>query len=209
MSRALPSLHDAKAQARQLRRELAAQGVVLGHAQALERVAHRHGFRDWNTLHAAIARRAGTGWAPGRRVSGAYLGHAFRARVVAVAELMPGWHRLELELDQAVDVVTSAHFSAFRKRVRGVVGPRGHSVERTSDGTPHLRIDPQGETGGDGQAGQGPQGGPRPEGGTGPARWRAKRASAMKRCRHGGDPAPGVRNGVAGMSQTGQTAGPP
>lgn len=54
--------------------------------------------------------------------------------VIAVAEQRPGWFQLELQLDEAVDVVTSDRFSNLRARVRGVVGPEGHSQQRTSDG---------------------------------------------------------------------------
>jgi hypothetical protein len=44
-----------KSEARQLRAEARAQGQELTHAQALERVAHRRGFRDWNALSAHLS----------------------------------------------------------------------------------------------------------------------------------------------------------
>ncbi|WP_373636831.1 glyoxalase superfamily protein [Yoonia sp. BS5-3] len=40
-----------------------------------------------------------------------------------------------------MDTVASAAFANLRKRIRGVVGPKGWSKERTSDGKAHLRID--------------------------------------------------------------------
>lgn len=52
-----------------------------------------------------------------------------------------GWFRLVLDLDEAVDVVRFDSFSNYRKRIRAVIGPNGHSKERTSDGVPHVRLD--------------------------------------------------------------------
>ncbi|GAA2720476.1 glyoxalase superfamily protein [Cellulomonas aerilata] len=46
----IPSTTTAKAQARRLRQDLGATGVPVGHARALELVAHLHGVRDWNTF---------------------------------------------------------------------------------------------------------------------------------------------------------------
>ncbi len=141
MSRHLPSNAEAKRQARRLREDLAARGSDVSHAQALEMVAHQHGFRDWNALHAAIGNRPPDGWTPGGRVEGRYLSQPFKATVVAAEMLRPGWFRLVLELDEAVDVVQFDSFSNFRKRVRAVIGPDGHSKERTSNGEPHVRLD--------------------------------------------------------------------
>jgi hypothetical protein len=141
MTRHLPTVAEAKAQAKRLRTRLAEEGQEIGHAQALEITAHQLGFRDWNTLHAAIGNGPPDGWTPGGRVAGSYLGQPFKATVVAVAALQPGWFRLELELDEAVDVVTFESFSNFRKRLRAVVGPSGHSKERTSNGEPQLKLE--------------------------------------------------------------------
>ena len=138
MSRDLPSLVEAKAMARQLRAELAGG---MGHAQALERVAHQFGFSDWNGMHAAIAHRAPARWVVGGRLRGRYLSQPFEATVVSVVQARPGWFWLELDLDEAVDVVTFESFSNFRKRVRGLVGPAGRTREQTSDGEPHLVVE--------------------------------------------------------------------
>lgn len=46
---------DPKAMAVRLRESLAAEGVEMRHARALEVVAHQLGYRDWNTLAAAAA----------------------------------------------------------------------------------------------------------------------------------------------------------
>lgn len=142
MTTDLPTLAEAKMSAKTLRADLAAKGVHLGHSQALERIAQRHGFRDWNSLSAAIRDLAETSWRAGQRVTGSYLSQRFAATVLSAQERAPGWVRLELDLDDAVDVVRFEGFSNLRKRIRGEVGPDGRSRERTSDGVPHLQLDP-------------------------------------------------------------------
>lgn len=141
MNTQLPSAAQAKDQARRLRTKMAEDGASIGHAKSLELVAHQHGFRDWNTMFAAIGNGPPKGWDIGDKVSGTYLSQTFTGHVVSISILKPGWFRLDLHLDEAVDVVTSNGFSNFRSRIRGVIGPKGHSIERTSDGQPHLQID--------------------------------------------------------------------
>ncbi|SDU28450.1 glyoxalase superfamily protein [Stappia sp. ES.058] len=141
MKNRLPTRLEAKAQARRLRAGLGERGIRIGHAQALERVAHDHGFRDWNALHAAIDDRPPANWTRGGRVSGTYLLQSFTARVVDAEPLRSGWVRMVLDLDDPVDVVSFDGFSNLRRRIRGLVGPRGHSRERTSTGNAHLRIE--------------------------------------------------------------------
>lgn len=141
MSGRRPSLADAKAQAKRLRAGLLDGGADVTHGQALELVARQHGFRDWNTLHAAIGNRPPVAFSCGDRVRGHYLSQPFTATVKAVEEVQPGWFRLDLDLDAAVDVVTFDSFSNHRKRIKGTVGPSGRSRTRTSDGRPHLIID--------------------------------------------------------------------
>lgn len=141
MNTKLPSAAQAKDLAKRLRTNMAADGAPIGHAQSLERVAHQYGFRDWNTMLAAIGNGPPNGWAIGGKVSGTYLSQPFTGQLIAISILKPGWFRVELHLDEAIDVVMSDSFSNFRSRIRGVVGPKGHSVERTSDGQPHLQID--------------------------------------------------------------------
>jgi hypothetical protein len=74
-------------------------------------------------------------------VTGRYLSQPFAATVLAADQFRPGWFRLVLDLDAAVDVVRFDSFSNLRKRIRVEVGPEGHSKERTSDGTPHVVLD--------------------------------------------------------------------
>lgn len=141
MNTQLPSAAQAKDQAKRLRAKLAEDGAPVGHAKSLELVAHQHGFRDWNTMFAAIGNGPPKGWAVGDRVSGTYLSQPFTGLVASISTIRPGWFQVELHLDEAVDVVTSDGFTNFRSRLRGDVGPKGHSVEKTSDGQAHLQID--------------------------------------------------------------------
>ena len=141
MTRDLPTISEAKREARHLRAALAEQGEAISHAQALERVARAYGFRDWNAFHAALRDRPSRGWEVGGRLTGRYLSQPFAAKVVAADQFRPGWFRLVLDLDEAVDVVRFDSFSNLRKRIRVEVGPEGHSKERTSDGTPHVLLD--------------------------------------------------------------------
>ena len=138
----LPTLLEAKANAKALRQRLAAQGDAVSHAQALERLAHEYGFRDWNALNAAIRSNRPNGWIVGERVSGSYLGQPFVATVLSSEEVRSGWFRLTLDLLDAVDVVRFDSFSNYRKQIRVEIGPAGHSKEQTSDGKPHVQLTP-------------------------------------------------------------------
>ena len=142
MSCTLPTLQEAKARAKALRQSRAAAGETLSHSAALEDVAKDLGFRDWNTCIASLGRAGPRALRQGDRVTGRYLGQPFSAEVIRAEGVVakPGWMRLELHLDQAVDVVRFATFSNLRRRIRGTVGPQGFSEERTSDGVPHLEI---------------------------------------------------------------------
>ena len=128
-----------KAQAKRLRKALAENGTEVSHSRALELVAQSVGARDWNTV-AAQPRRNSPSWQIGQVVSGQYLGHAFTGRVHAVSARAAGWHRLTIDFDTAVDVIASEHFSSFRRRISATVGADGVTVEKTSDGQPHLRL---------------------------------------------------------------------
>lgn len=136
----LPSRAALKAQAKRLRAALNDAGTPCTHAQALEAIAHQWGARDWNTLCARARDTAQQGYRPGQRVTGRYLGHRF-AGMVKSARLMPaGHHALTLRFDDAIDVVTSRHFSAWRKQVNCVVDRTGRTLRVTSNGQPQLVI---------------------------------------------------------------------
>lgn len=139
----LPTLSAIKDQARRLRARLEAEGQTISHSKSLELIASQHGFRDWNTLHAALGNRTGVeALRPGMRVKGSYLGQPFTARLLGIEmrSLDSDRFRVTLDLDEPVDVVTFPSFSAFRKRVTGTIGEDGVSRERTSNGLPQLEL---------------------------------------------------------------------
>jgi hypothetical protein len=133
-------LAEAKALAKALRRALLAEGKQISHAQALERVAHAAGARDWNTLHARLVKGpVRVELALGDAVRGQYLGQNFTGRIMALATEGEG-RAVEIRFDEAVDVVRFDSFSNLRRQVRGVIDAFGNSVEKTSDGVPQLRV---------------------------------------------------------------------
>ncbi len=143
-SRTLPLLDILKDQARHLRALLAAAGNEIGHSKSLELLAAQYGYRDWNTLHAAAGNRPV--YNPrmlGSRVRGHYLGQAFEGEIISAQALtaQPGRYRLTFRFDEPVDAVTFESFSAFRRRVTATVDETGRTVERTSNGRPHLELE--------------------------------------------------------------------
>lgn len=145
MNGSLPSIEQLKEQAKRLRADLGSEGKLITHCESLELLAHRTGFKDWNTLRAAAGDRPPPcPVRPGARVSGRYLSQSFDGEVINVEELVPpGRFRITLQFDQPVDVVTSASFSNLRRRVSCVIGLSGVTAETTSDGRPHLQLDVQ------------------------------------------------------------------
>ena len=138
----LPSIDALKEQAKRLRRDLAADGAVIGHSRSLELLAHQHGYKDWNTLHAAVGNQPpASPVVPGQRVRGHYLGQPFEGKVKALESFSrTDRFRIALHFDEPVDVVTFDSFSAYRQRVSCVIGPDGVTVEKTSNGEPQLRL---------------------------------------------------------------------
>lgn len=140
MSQKLPSLTAAKAEAKALRSSQKAEGIALSHAKALELIAKRYGFRDWNTCKASLPDLASS-LVVGGRVKGSYLSQPFAASVVRAEDRGNGWTYVALGLDYPVDVVRFDSFSSLRQRVQAVIGPNGHTRECTSDGVPHVVLD--------------------------------------------------------------------
>ena len=132
-----------KQQARRLRDGLALAGNEIGHGQALELVARQNGYRDWNTLHAALGHAGPRPPAAlGDHVEGHYLGQRFSAKVVGIeAQMTPGRWRMTFLFDKPVDVVTFDSFSAFRSRITVNLNANGRTTEKTSNGKPHLALD--------------------------------------------------------------------
>lgn len=138
----LPSLDALKGQAKRLRNELSQTGSEVSHSRALELMAKQYGFKDWNTLYAAVGNHPAP--APvqlGQRVSGHYLSQRFEGEVVGVqATVEPDRFRVTLMFDDPVDVVTFEGLTNFRQRVSGVIDRKGVTAEKTSDGKPHLVV---------------------------------------------------------------------
>ncbi len=143
-----PAIDTLKAQARRLRSELAGEGHSLTHGRSLEIVAHQHGYRDWNTLHAAAEATAPGGVGDlriGTPVSGRYLGQEFKGTLVALRSLAGGSRfGVTIRFDEPVDVVAFESFSSFRRQVSAIVDAAGRTAEKTSNGLNHLTLDLQG-----------------------------------------------------------------
>ncbi|TWJ10357.1 glyoxalase superfamily protein [Altererythrobacter ishigakiensis] len=140
-SKHLPNLANMKALVRRYRSIKQAQGRQVSHSRALELIARRYGFFDWNTA-AAQARNlhAPDRFQAGQHVSGRYMGHEFQGRVVASTLLSQEEVLISLEFWEPVDVVTSKHFSNKRTRVSVKIGIDGRSQECLSGGIPHLEV---------------------------------------------------------------------
>lgn len=138
----LPTLNDAKAQAKRLRVQLQSDGNDISHSKSLELVASQHGYRDWNTFYAAIGNRPRALVSLGDGVTGVYLGQSIKGTIVSLETLNKGgWLKIGIELDTPVDVVTFDSFSSYRKRINATIGPDGRTKEKTSNGQPHLVLD--------------------------------------------------------------------
>lgn len=137
-----PSAATLKAEAKALRAERALAGNPLGQGAALEEIAHRHGYRDWNTASAAMPERAVSPVQVGQRVKGTYLSQPFIGMVIGVQLLADMNHyEVTVKFDRPVNVSKSELMGPiYRQRVRATVDLRGISAARTSDGQPHMRI---------------------------------------------------------------------
>ena len=139
------SVAEAKTQAKALRDALVGQGTRMSHAQALELVAHQNGARDWNTLHAKLSRAEPITLQLGDEVRGKYLGQTFLGRIVALSKIGLNLN-VSIQLDMPIDTVRFESFSNMRRRIRGVIGPDGQSLEKTSDDVPQLVINMPGRS---------------------------------------------------------------
>lgn len=135
----LTSIADAKARAKALRAQNAAAGVAISHAQALEMVARQNGARDWNTLHARLAKERQQPLCLDDVVTGRYLGQPFEGRIVALTMQDEGLE-VTIRLDRPVDTVRFDSFSNLRRQIRGIIDANGRSASKTSDGVPQLVV---------------------------------------------------------------------
>jgi hypothetical protein len=137
-----PSVTTLKSEAKALREERARAGSPLSQGAALEAIAHRHGYRDWNTVAAVLPERVAVPVQVGQRAKGTYLGNPFTGLVIAVKLLSDMQHfEVTVKFDQPVNVSKSELMGPmYRQRVRATVDLHGVSMSHTSDGEPHLRI---------------------------------------------------------------------
>lgn len=136
----LPSLDALKSQAKRMRAELAERGCPISHSRSLEIQAQRQGYKDWNTLYAAIGnRRPSSPVVQDQTICGEYLGQPFKGEVLAIqASTETGLYRATFRFEEAMDVVTFDSFSAYRKQVSCLIDHDGKTLENTSDGRPQL-----------------------------------------------------------------------
>ena len=136
-----PSPASLKNEAKALREERNAAGAPLTHSEALEEIARRHGYRDWNTARAALPERVKVPVQVGMRVTGTYLKQPFAGIVLGVKMLTDmRLFEVTVQFDEPVDVITFESFSSFRHRVTATVDVHGVSPAHTSDGQPHMRL---------------------------------------------------------------------
>jgi hypothetical protein len=136
-----PSTQTLKAEAKALRDERARAGTPLTQGAALEEIARRHGFRDWNTASAGLPDRIATPAQVGQRVKGRYLGNPFTGLLVGLELLGDMRHsKVTVAFDKPVNVSKSSLMKIERRRVTATVGVDGISLAHTSDGEPHMRL---------------------------------------------------------------------
>lgn len=136
-----PSIETLKSEARALRADRSAANNPISHGHALEEVARRHGYRDWNTASAELPNRFVVPFQVGQRVIGTYLGRSFGGYVLGVQLLADMRHfELTVKFDKPVNVSRFASMVIPRQRVRVTVGLDGVSPTHTSDGEPHMRV---------------------------------------------------------------------
>src|SRR5690349_19560729 len=135
-----PSIQTLKAEAKALRDERP-DAAPLSHAAALEEVARRHGYRDWNTASAALPERVAVPVQTGQRVKGTYLSRPFTGMVIAMRMLPDMAHfEVTVKFDKPVNVSKFASMVHERQRVTATIDVHGVSPARTSDGEPHMRV---------------------------------------------------------------------
>lgn len=137
----LPPITALKAQAKRLRARLAQASDFISHSESLELIAAQYGQRDWNTLHAAARNLQSSELNVGARLNGRYLNQPFKGEVISARKLPGERLRVTINFDEPVDVVSFDSFSAYRRRVTATLHSNWTTLQKTSDGTPHLVID--------------------------------------------------------------------
>lgn len=139
-SQYIPPVTYLKYKAKRLRDQNALDGIQISHSKALETLAHDYGFRDWNSLQ-AIANKQVSLVTIGQPVTGEYLGQAFTGKIKAVKLLNNSQTTgVTIVFDKAVDVVSFDSFSNHRTQISCYLNEIAMTVEKTSDGKPHLSL---------------------------------------------------------------------
>lgn len=136
-----PSAQTLKSEARALRDELKRAGQDMTHSAALEEIARRHGFRDWNTARAALPDRVAVPFQVGMRVKGFYLEQPFRGMLIGVQLSGNMQHStITVVFDEPVNVTPNFMFAAHRQRVTATVDIHGVSPALRGNGAPQMRL---------------------------------------------------------------------
>jgi hypothetical protein len=136
-----PTTHILKSEAKALRDDRAGQGQSMTHSAALEEVAQKHGFRDWNTAKAKLPDRMVAPFQVGHRVKGLYLEQAFAGQIIGVQ--MSGNMQsftVTILFDEPVNVTPTFMFAVQRHRVTATVDEHGFSITQRGNGQPQMRI---------------------------------------------------------------------
>ncbi|WP_169196724.1 glyoxalase superfamily protein [Devosia sp. MC1541] len=136
-----PTATTLKSEAKDLRDSLAQMGQTLSHSAALEQIAQKHGFRDWNTARAALPERAIAPYQVGERVKGLYLEQAFSGQIIGVQ--MSGnmqSYTVTIQFDEPVNVTPTFMFAVLRHRVTATLDEHGFSISQRGNGNPQMQI---------------------------------------------------------------------
>lgn len=133
-----PSIEEMKAAAKALRAQTP-DHVALSHCKALDIIARRFGFANWQTARAR-ARTIGsiTDMRIGARVSGRYLGIAFTGELRQLTKLGKDAFQVSIQCQKPIDVIRFQSFSSLRRRINATIDRHGVSFAVLSSGEPQL-----------------------------------------------------------------------
>ena len=136
-----PTAQSFKAEARLLRDERSRNGTPITHSAALEEIARRHGYRDWNTARAALPDAELVPFQVGGRVKGTYLDQPFTGKVIGVQLLGDGGHStVTVTFDAPVNVTPDFMFAAMRHRVVATLDRHGVTPALRGNGRPQMVV---------------------------------------------------------------------
>ena len=126
------TLENLKRQARRLRDHFAEKNIEISHSASLEALAKQHGYKDWNVL-SALAKRLSENpaWpALDDKITGSYRGHTFTGKILKIKTApLANTRGYTIRFDEAIDVVTSKHFTNFRQQINCILDQTLSSVD--------------------------------------------------------------------------------